>query len=347
MPKLARDHAFVVASALCLLAGVSAAEEPSAADRETARGLANEGRSHFSAQRYEEAAQRFRAAFAIMKVPTVGLDLARSEAALNHLVEARAVAGEVATMPVKQDEPPVFAEARRKATELAREVEGRIPSLVVRVTGAGQGSAELKVAVDGVLLPVSTLGFPRKTNPGAHVVVASARGFQPASEEVTLNEMETREVTLKLLPKVEVSPADAAGTSERPTASDAPASSSGGIPPWAWVSGTAGVIALGASIYFAVDYAIVRGEVAERCPGGSCDPRLSGDDGVAGLRSRWNMDLGMTVGFAVGGVGLLGAAVVGAVMSGREEPRASAQKKAVLEPWVSPGVLGAGVRGVF
>jgi len=68
------------------LASAVAAAEPSPADKETARGLMAEGRSGRDKGDLKGALKAFAAADSIMHVPTTGVEVARTQAALGQLV---------------------------------------------------------------------------------------------------------------------------------------------------------------------------------------------------------------------------------------------------------------------
>ena len=81
------------------------AAEPSASDRDTARALVIDGRAKLAAKDHEGAYKAFKAAHAIMGVPTTGLDLAKAEEALGLLVEARTTALDVTRMAPSRRSP--------------------------------------------------------------------------------------------------------------------------------------------------------------------------------------------------------------------------------------------------
>ncbi|HTU62558.1 MAG TPA: hypothetical protein VMF89_29055, partial [Polyangiales bacterium] len=76
-----------------------AAAEPGASERETARALMTEGDKLRAAGDLRAALTRYQAAHAIVHAPTTGLDLARVQAQLGLLVEARSTASEVIHHP--------------------------------------------------------------------------------------------------------------------------------------------------------------------------------------------------------------------------------------------------------
>lgn len=108
-----RHAALLHAAAWLLLLLLGSAERvsaaPSAAERDTARSLMDEGDRMLTSGKLREAMERYRAAHAIMHVPTTGVELARVQARLGLLVEARATAMEVVNLQrAEADEPTVY-----------------------------------------------------------------------------------------------------------------------------------------------------------------------------------------------------------------------------------------------
>ncbi|EYF04498.1 Hypothetical protein CAP_4466 [Chondromyces apiculatus DSM 436] len=325
----------LLCAAAQLLPATADAAEPSAADRETARGLVIEGRRKFDAGDLEGARKAFQAAHDIMGVPTTGLDLARALARLGRLVEARAMALDVARMPVKPKEPEAFTEARPAAATLAEELEKRIPGLEIRVKGPSEAAA-IEVRVDGEVVPQASLSFPRKVNPGTHAVEAEAQGFEPARKEITAAEGATIPVELTLAPLP-------GGVSIGASSSTSPADvSDGPVPLWAWIAGGVGVVALGAGVYFTIDHVGARGDVDEGCPKGACNPEAFTADDVDALHARWNRSLGLAIGLGALGLAGAGVAVVGFTTGRRRSVDTTG-----FVPWAAPGAVGATYRGAF
>ncbi|WP_156338644.1 hypothetical protein [Chondromyces crocatus] len=297
------------------------AAEPTASDKERARSLLLDGRAKLEAGDAQAAVKAFEAAHAIMGVPTTGLDLARGLAALGRLIEARAVALEVTKKPPVAKEPAAFTHARGEAASFAEALAGRIPSLVIEVSGPRTG--DVSVTVDGGAVPAQALGLSWKVDPGEHTVEAKAAGFERASRSVAVKEGETLVVALSL-------PADQG------------AEGSGGVPVWAWISGGVGLAALGAGVGFTIDYANVRSQVDRDCPGGVCPAARYDVASVEALTARWDRDLGFMVGLgAVAALGI-GAAIYEVASAGGAAPADVA-----VVPWVGPGVAGMSVGRAF
>src|SRR5688572_25016737 len=84
-------------SCLCLTAAVFEASlfhadvvqaQPSGTERETARALVGEGDRLFAAKDYANALARYSSAYRLVRAPTVGIEVAKAQAALGRLIEA-------------------------------------------------------------------------------------------------------------------------------------------------------------------------------------------------------------------------------------------------------------------
>ncbi|HET8940030.1 MAG TPA: PEGA domain-containing protein [Polyangiales bacterium] len=175
-----------------------AAAEPSPPERETARALMAEGDRLRASGDLRAAMNRYQAAHAIVHAPTTGLDLARVQASLGLLVEARSTASEVIHHPSAPNEPRVFTDARAEATALANELETRVPSVKAEVQPA---DAAYTVSVDGTALPPQVGSLPYKVNPGQHNVRVEAPGYATVNRQVTLNDAEVQSVIIQLVPQ--------------------------------------------------------------------------------------------------------------------------------------------------
>ena len=333
------------------------ADEPSAADRETARSLLIDGRKRLEQKDYPGALKSLKAAHAIMNVPTTGLDYALALEAVGQLIEARGVALAVTRMPPRMGEPEAFADARASATVLAERIATRVAAVVITVKGLPAG-VEPTLTLDGAPVPAATIGLPRKVDPGAHVIAASAPGFVTLEKRVELREAATVPVELTLKPGVSVplikAPPPASGQlAVRPSPPPPPPDEPPPPPPprhvpaWAWVSGAVGIAALGTGAYFAVDYTKVRSAVTTACPNNTCVGHLPDQ------LSHWNRDLGLFIG--LGAVGVVAVATAVGGIASKSQPRSPS---AMVAPWFAPpgadqdgrhdrGAAGAAFTGAF
>ena len=185
---------------MCLIGLFASAQvraEPSAAERETARGLLAEGDRLHAAGDLKGALSCYKSAHAIIRIPTTGLDVAEVAAELGLLVEARSAAMEAANLPATAGEPGVFAKARTDARALAKSIEPRVPSVKTLVTPT---DAPYSLTIDGISLPTEARAVAFRTNPGEHVVRVEAAGYEPIKVNVELLEGQAFSHTLALKP---------------------------------------------------------------------------------------------------------------------------------------------------
>jgi hypothetical protein len=176
----------------------AASAAPGPAERETARSLMVEGDRLLDAGDVAAALQRYQTAHALMRVPTTGLAVARAQAQLGMLVEARGTALEVTSLEGASSEPAVFDGARRAAAALASSLEPRVCTLRTRVKPS---SAQYSLQIDEVLLPEAARAVAFKTNPGLHRLRVRAPGFREQTRQVSLREGASEEVAFELVPE--------------------------------------------------------------------------------------------------------------------------------------------------
>jgi hypothetical protein len=327
------------ALALCVLfSSALAYAQPSAAQKETARGLMAEARELREQGDLQGALTRFAAADSIMGVPTTGFELAATQAELGKLVEARETLRRVLALPQGPDDPEPFNEARSKARALDQRLQSRIGALHFVVTGLGAGEA-LAVVVDSEAVPVAALGLPFRVNPGKHVVIARAGGREVQAE---VDALESRTVKVELV-LGEPSTADAV---EDPVVASTPVSehtrqdapSRRGMPTISYVAGGVGVVGVVVGAVAGISAISHKNAAAKSCVDGNC-PRATWSD----LDSAHSMATISTTGFVVGAVGL--AVGVSALLL-REEPRAT-QRSVRVMPDVGPRGASVSIAGSF
>jgi hypothetical protein len=341
------SRSLAVVLGVCLLLGsVTARAQPSAAQKETARGLMAEGRELREQGDLQGALARFAAADSLMGVPTTGYEMAATQAELGKLVEARETLRRVLALPQSPDDPPPFSEARAKARALDQRLQSRIGALHFVVSGVA-ASETLSLSVDGESVPVAALGMPFRVNPGKHVVSARAAGREA---KVEVDALESRTVKVELqLAAGQARPAPApvaleeqeapARRAAEPAPQEQPATKSGsGIPPLAWVAGglgAAGLVVGGVAGMVAISH---KNAAAKDCVNGEC-PRSTWND----LDSANSMATLSTVGFIVGAVGI---AVGASSLILHEEPRPRTSALQVV-PDVGPRAASLSVSGRF
>lgn len=338
-----------LAIALALAAALApsrAHAQPSAADRETARTLMDDGRALRDKNDLKEALDRFKAADDIMHVPTTALEVARTQVPLGLLVEARDTIARIRLMPAKPNEPVQFKEARQKAEQLDASLEGSVPRLTVAVRGAPAGQA-LSVTIDGVAVPAAVVGLPRAVDPGHHVVVVKTQGAE-GQREVDLREGEAKSLEVALLPSARPAAATQAAPPLPAPATDAPVAETPAPrrthTPDALTYVGGGVAAAGLAVG-AVSGAMSLSQtssLSSACPGHTCPPSsFSTYDSANSLATV------ATIAFVAGGVGAC-VAVVSLVVGHEDtsEPASTTPSARLrVSPWIGAG--SAGLRGSF
>jgi hypothetical protein len=337
--RLARPTALalVALGTLGVIGGARVASaDPSAADLETARELYAEGKTLREKGDFTGAVAKFRQAFQLAATPILGLEICRTEEKLAHLVEAREACLSAVRLPTKANESDNTKAARAEAATLADAIKARIPAIVITLQGVPAG-VEATVTIDGEAVPATTLGAPRKVDPGTHHVVAKVGSGPESSTDVTVKEGETKPASLT----VTVPEGTAATTTTATTATATPTGPTNvtGTPPttpthhptWTWIGfgvAGAGVVVGGITGLAAMSKA---NKLGDQClPNGDCVTSESHDTYEASKR----FGTISTISFIVGGVG----AVVGIAGLLTNEPDHPSEATATLT--VGPGSIG-------
>jgi hypothetical protein len=335
--RLCQPARLVVAPLLlgAVLASAVAHAEPTEADRATARSLASEGYDALERKDYETAVNRFRHADALVHAPTISVDLARALIGMGRYVEAYERYQLVIREGVPKGAPASWKRALEDAEQEVQAIEPRLGWVVIHV----MGPLDPHATIDGVEVPEASLGARRAADPGERTVRASAPGFEPASQTITLEEGEEEVVTLVL--KRSPTPRSDDDEQDQAPAPTKPQEESSLLPVWiAFGVGGAGVVVGSVTGILALS---AHSELAERCPTGKCYPR---DDAEArDLRSdlsRYHTFGTISgVGFALG----IAGAATGTVLFLTE--RRSDTPAAGIRVWPVLGAREVGVAGRF
>lgn len=176
----------------------SASTGTQAANKATARTAATEGIKLFREQRFAEALDKMQRAQALYDAPVHVLYIARCQAELGQLILAAESYRNLSKTQLPADAPDAFERAVQDGTRELRELEPRIPSLLVRVVPTD--APNLSFRVDGEDVPSAAIGIKRLINPGHHTLSVSADGYAPHSERVDVPEGELVEVSINLTP---------------------------------------------------------------------------------------------------------------------------------------------------
>jgi len=297
-------------------------KQPSAAAKDTARTLLVDCREKFGKKDHAGALKSCRGAHSIMGVPTTGLDLAKVQQAMGLLVEARETALEAARFDNSTNNA-AFAQAQAEANKIAQDLDKRIPSLVITVSGLPSQMTP-RVVVDSDEVPAAAMSLPFRVNPGERTIVASAKGFADAKRTTTVSEGQTVSIDLLMRPPVVEKPG--AGRN---------------IPVWTWVAGGVGVIGAAGAVFFGLEFANTQDRVTRDCPDNQCSSNYTTQEALD-LEADWNRALALTIVSGTVGAACLGAAVFGIATAPKK-----AETTARILPWIGRDVGGAIVQGSF
>jgi len=334
-----RWTAWITLGAALIVGAGEARAQSAETERRVARDLGNEGIARYESGDYPGAVDRLTRAYAVIRAPTLGLWLARSQIRTGQLVEASEHLEEVIRMEVGPGDPPVFRESIDQAREEHAALQPRIPAVELAFTAPPDG--DVAVTMDGRPVRSELVGLPLPVNPGEHTVEARAGdGSARASFSIAEGERKTLELALvrarspdeatlpEDIPVTAVGPGEKppaeADTSPRVTRRAVGLAMLGGGGAVLVASGVTGVIALRK-----------QGELEDLgCVERSCPPSAAGE------RQTYNTLVGVAYGTL--GFGVLVGAAGGYLLLGPTREHGSARR---IEPWVGVGEVG--VKGVF
>jgi hypothetical protein len=258
-----------------------------------------------------------RAVLAIRSSPKVLFSLAQAEEQLGQFASAQADYARSLEGAAIEGKGDVV-----QAAEVAqRGLAARVPHVRVVLSGGEPGRAPATAGVSATLddQPM-TVGAAVPVDPGEHRVVVSAPGMRIATADVKIAEAQQLDVPVALepdrdrgaSPAVAVAPAPAPAPvalpppppPNRATGSEAASSSA-----WrtaAFVTGGAGIIALGVGAVFGLQSMSKHDEAEKACPGAIC----MGADGSALWHDAVTSGNAATIAFVLGGLGVAGGAVL-------------------------------------
>jgi len=310
-----------------LLAAAQAQAQVSAADRETARSMMQEGRDLRDKGDIKGALQRFKSADDIMHVPTTSLEVARTQVSLGLLIEALDNDRAIHKTPALAEDPAPFKDARLKADELDAQVEGKVPSLTISVSGAAEGETPA-ISVDGVSLPAAVASVPRKVNPGHHVVTARAVSGQ-AKAEVDVAEGEKKDVALVLASGGESPEGENPQADQGPEASHNVVHTPGAVTYAGIVVGGLGLVTGAITGVLTLSKA---SSVKNEC---KVNMMCTSNQGISDLNAGNSLATISTIGFAVAGAGAVVAVV--SLIVGHRAPATTPASTSPTDPEAAPG----------
>jgi len=167
----------------------------SPADIALARDLFKEGADFAQKGQWNEARQRYEKSLALKRSPRTLYSLGVAYRNLRRFVEALESYRAFLVEPKKEDDKPYEQLARDAIAEL----ETQVARLDIKVV-PHEEDLKMIVTIDGFIVPDAAYGYPRLVDPGTHMVVARAEGYQDATQSVTVAEGAKLDVLLRLEP---------------------------------------------------------------------------------------------------------------------------------------------------
>ncbi len=217
------------AAALCSTAHAQSAD---ATARAAARSLGTAGVHAFQAGEYPVANEKLERAYAVMRVPSLGLWSARTLVKLGKLIEAAERYTEVTRLSVVGGDAAVQKKAQQDAQTELEATQALIPTVLIRVQNAD--AVSITLTIDGVSVSSQMIGEATPVNPGRHHIEAVS-GKRKATTDITSTERQQEEAVLVFskegAPAVgEATPPEASAASVEATPNAPPGESSSSSP---------------------------------------------------------------------------------------------------------------------
>ena len=311
-----------------------------------ARAAAAAGVDLLQQGRYAEALDRFQRAESLVHAPTHLLYIARTQVKLGQLIEASETYLKVTREVLPPDAPRAFVDAQASAAQEAKELDARIPTLLIRVEG--NGASDATVTMDGTPLPAAMIGIAAPINPGTHALRAVGKDGTSAELRVKLSPG-SRETVVLQLRAAEPTPAPGAAPAAAPAAATSPAPGGETAPPRSglelgkvlgWIGVGVGVAGLAVGTAFVAVNRTKRTDADAMCSSTGCP--LSSRTQIESLDQQADdAATGAWVGYVAGGA-LLATGLVLLFTSGEAKKK---DAPSGLHPWIGAGA--AGVAGEF
>ncbi|MFO0593094.1 MAG: hypothetical protein U0441_36465 [Polyangiaceae bacterium] len=212
-----------VATLALFLAAGTALAQPKKAELEAAKkeaiAIADKGVEAYRGEKYQDAIDAFQKADQKFHVPKFLLYVARAQAKLGKLLQAKATYQSIVDEKLAQYAPDEFFTAQNDAKKELAELEKRIPAARIELNGVPTGETP-SVTLDGAAVAATDLGKSIGLDPGRHVVTVTLAGRAPIKRDVDITEGRSQSIVLE----VSIPPPPASGesgTADATSASDA------------------------------------------------------------------------------------------------------------------------------
>ncbi len=165
--------------------------------RDAAKAFAVEGLASFDKGNFEDALKSFEQAEKRFHAPPHLLYIARSQAKLGKLLEARDTYRKLMGETLAPDAPGAFKAAQADGRPELDALQTRIPKIELDSEGAPE--SEVHFMIDNQ--PIENPNELQPVNPGSRVVSAQAAGFETETKSVMVKERDLTKVLLSLRPE--------------------------------------------------------------------------------------------------------------------------------------------------
>jgi len=309
------------------VASIAHAAEPTAPEIAAARQLATEGVKLADQNKCDDAVDKLARAEQLYHAPTVLGRLGECQVLLGKLVEGTENLQRVVREPLPPNAPAAFVKARDRAKKMLDVAKPRIAKLIVKVVAPAKTDIELQL--DTEALSSALVGAERPTDPGEHVLVATAVGMKRAEEKFELEESESKTVTITLVPDPNYKPPP-------PPVPITPKETPKRDRTLAWVSAGVGLVGVAVGGIFGGLALGKKGSLDDQCTA----QKLCGPGAQSDLDAAQTFGTISTVGFIVGGVGAAAAIVLFLWPDPKPEAAAAPKTGVFFRPVIGPGSLG-------
>jgi hypothetical protein len=237
------------------------------------------------------------------------------------------------------------------------EIDAILPTVVFTADdGAGADIVAVRVTVDGQTAAEKLDGKAISLDPGEHVVRFEMASATTIEQKVLIRQGEKNRrlsASFKKALPLPLPPQPLTAPPAKPTVLAAPETPvvptpsprRGGVPVWAWVSGGAGVVALGVSAGFGASALSAHSKLVTACGGDPARCPKSTEGETRPLADQRTLDRNVFLGLAAAGVVGISAAMIGIATA---PSKASTPRTSFLfAPYGSPSGGGLALQGQF
>lgn len=294
---------------------LSSSGHAQSSNQAAAEALFRDGRRLIDEQKYRDACEKFAASQRLD--PAVGtlLNLGKCYEKTGQTASAWATYREAVAIAKQSGQ----AQREKSARHAAEALEPTLSHLTIVVSPAASG-ANVEVSRDGVSIPHDIWGDSVPVDPGDHVITATANGYKPWSEHVTVGTSASESVTV---PALEAVPSESSTTPGAPAVAPAPPAGSptADRPPaerisfWntqrisAVVAGGIGVAGAAVAVVEFLQFNDKKNQEAAACPDNACRQPDFGNAQTLHDQAATARTIGI-VASAVGGAALVAGTVL-------------------------------------